>query len=213
METIWIIGSGKFGLRAAKGMTDQGKAQKITLVDQDKAALDRAKGFGCEIVAADGIDFLTRHLKANTGPDWIVPAVPVHLAWEWCLNVCTELERIKVPHGLDRQLPNFMEGENGDVYASHADFICPPNCSEPDANCTVTGLPRKQPMHELFKELSFETFSSLIIKSHQLGPGVGGYKPESLFTLKNDLKQARGAVLVGTACKCHGVISAGIVRF
>ena len=151
METIWIIGSGKFGIGAAKGMTDQSSARRITLVDQDEAALYRAKGFGCEIVAAEGIAFLTRHLKANTGPDWVVPAVPVHLAWEWCLN-------------------------------------------------------------ELFKKLSVETFSSLVIKSHQLGPGVGGYKPESLFALKNDLEQARGGVLVGTSCKCHGVISAGIVR-
>lgn len=210
MEDIWIIGAGAFGLRAAKLLTAQGSLYGVTLVDQDGAALDQAKDLGCSIEAGDGIDFLAEQLKSSGGPDWIVPAVPVHLAWEWCVRVCTGLDRRDAPPGLDRKLPNFMGGANGDVYASHADFICPPNCDEPNRICTATGHPRKQAMHEVLEGMVIDGYTSLVIQSHQLGPGLGGYRPASLFDLKDRLEKVRGPVLVGTACKCHGVISAGI---
>ncbi len=210
MENIWIIGAGAFGLRAAKLLTAQGNSHEITLVDQDRSALDQAKELGCDIEIGDGIGFLTAQLKPNNGPDWIVPAVPVHLAWEWCTRVSPGLNPMEIPPGLDRKLPNFMTGKNRDIYSSHADFICPPNCDEPDRNCTVTGLPRKQAMYELLAGLSCDRYTSLVIQSRQLGPGLGGYRPASLFSLKDRIEKARGPVLVGTACKCHGVVSAGI---
>lgn len=211
METIWIIGAGNFGLRAAKLLTAQGSHYGVTLVDQDRSALDQAKDLGCGIETGDGIDFLTTQLTPNDGPDWIVPAVPVHLAWEWCSRGCIGLSPMEAPSGLDRKLPNFMEGKNRDIYTSHADFICPPNCDEPDRTCTATGLPRKQAMYELLAGLSCDRYASLVIQSRQLGPGLGGYRPASLFTLKDRIEKARGPVLVGTACKCHGVVSTGIV--
>ncbi len=211
METIWIIGAGTFGLRAAKLLTDQGSRYGVTLVDQDRTALDRAKDLGCDIEMGDGIDFLRAQLTPNDGPDWIVPAVPVHLAWKWCTRVCPGLNPTEVPPGLDRKIPNFMKGNNGDIYTSHANFICPPNCNEPDRNCTATGLPRKQPMYEVLAGLSCDRYASLVIQSRQLGPGLGGYRSSSLFSLKHRIEKARGPVLVGTACKCHGVVSAGFV--
>jgi len=54
-------------------------------------------------------------------------------------------------------------------------------------------------------------FQSLVIQSHQLGPGIGGYRPAMLFELLERVKQAGSALLVSTACRCHGVVT-GMAR-
>ena len=50
------------------------------VVDQDKDSLVRARALGCRVENGNGVDFLAEQLKPGIGPDWIVPAVPVHLA-------------------------------------------------------------------------------------------------------------------------------------
>jgi hypothetical protein len=50
-----------------------------------------------------------------------------------------------------------------------------------------------------------------IIRSRQLAPGVGGFRTVDLLRLLKDLQrqEVRGRpFLIGTACRCHGVISA-----
>ena len=84
METVWIIGGGRFGLRAAKYLLKQDKAFQVVLVDRDQKKLDQARELNCMTELADGIAYLNIHLKSGNLPAWIVPALPVHLAWEWC---------------------------------------------------------------------------------------------------------------------------------
>ena len=104
-------------------------------------------------------------------------------------------------------LPNPLFGKSGDVYVSYADFLCPDNCPEPKDHCFVTGKPRGTFMFDRLSRLSFPGFSSLNIRSHQLAPGVGGYRPESLFALLEKVRQAENDLVVSTACRCHGVLT------
>ena len=112
-----------------------------------------------------------------------------------------------MPPELETAVPNPIRGPEGNLYVSHADFKCPADCDEPRDICTVTRQMRKQDMFELVGNLYFEQFSALNIRSHQLGPGIGGYRPEQLFHLIGNVKRAQGPILLSTACRCHGVIT------
>jgi hypothetical protein len=46
----------------------------------------------------------------------------------------------------------------------------------------------------------------MVVRSHQLAPGVGGYQPEALRRSLDAVSKARTAILYATACLCHGVI-------
>jgi hypothetical protein len=41
-----------------------------------------------------------------------------------------------------------------------------------------------------------------------LGPGLWRYRPARLFELLKQIEQAEGNLLVSTACRCHGVVTA-----
>jgi hypothetical protein len=209
METIWIMGAGRFGLRAATYLLKQHTAFDIVLVDRDRQKLDQAEGLDCITARKDGIVYLNTHLKSGNLPTWIVPALPVHLAWEWCRTQLGPklLDPLDISSEIDGLLPNPMHGPGGDIYVSHADFICPSNCNEPHDFCTVTREPRKQEMFDLLSQLRFENFSSQVIESCQLGPGIGGYRPEALFSLLEKIKTLKGPILLSTACRCHAVIT------
>jgi len=211
METIWIIGAGKFGFRAAKWLLKQEGQYSVTLVDQDKVSLDQARALGCRVEAGDGVEFLKTRLTRKSGPDWIVPAVPVHLSWEW-LRLRVEgnyLAPYPLPEKIEVHLPNCMHGAGHDIYVSHANFLCPLNCNEPDDRCTKTGEPRKPDMFRLLAEIEFPGITPFVIQSVQLGPGVGGYRPKVLFDLLDRIEAHRGPCFVATACRCHGVVSGG----
>ena len=150
-----------------------------------------------------------QHLNAAKPPDWIIPALPVHLAAEWFLVRMgpERLDRVTVPSKIESLLPNPIRGSDGNIYVSHADFRCPDDCAEPRDICTVTGEPRKRNMFEILSDIHLPSFKALVIRSHQLGAGIGGYRPKHHLTLLDKVDQARGQLLVGTACRCHGVIT------
>jgi len=70
-----------------------------------------------------------------------------------------------------------------------------------------TGKPRKRNMFELLGEIHFPPWESLVIRSHQLGPGIGGYRVRELYELADRIEKARGPILLGTACRCHGIVT------
>jgi len=209
MKTIWIIGVGKFGLHAYRKLAEASEDIHFVLVDPLQANLQLAKGPHCDLIKSDGIIYLQQNLHTTNQPDWIIPALPVHLAAEWCqarlgtLRYC----RCEIPSTVDALLPNPMRGQDHNIYTSHANFKCPGNCEEPDDFCSVTCKPRPKSMFTLLEELNIPNFRSKVIRSHQLGPGIGGYRPERLFMLLADIRQSRIPLLVSTACRCHGVIT------
>jgi hypothetical protein len=104
-------------------------------------------------------------------------------------------------------LSHARQGENGDMYVSHANLRCPEDCAEPWDICTITRAPRNQNMFDLLENVRLPPFKSLVIRSYQIMPGIGGYKPEQLSDLFSHLENIHGEILVSTACRCHGVIT------
>jgi len=209
MQLIWIIGLGRFGSIAFQRLSKSGKNRHFILVDPVVQNLQKFKGPNTTLRISDGVNFLNTHLSNRRKPDWIIPALPIHLAAEWILvHLRSErLKRISLPSTIETHTPNPIRGSNGDIYVSHADFRCPDNCDEPRDICTVTRKMRKQNMFELLGNLDIEPFKALNIRSHQLGPGIGGYRPEQLMALMENVEQARRPIILSTACRCHGVIT------
>lgn len=210
METIWIIGAGHFGKLAITRLTNT-KEVRLTVVDPVEKNLEGLQVPGVvTAIHEDGINFLNKRLTPEADVDWIIPSLPVHLAWEWCQRRLGKNNLIPVPSAkkeLIPLLPNAMEGASNDLYVSFADFICPDNCDEPSQYCTVTGLPRKQNLFDLLQEIHIPGFRSIVLQSQQLSPGIGGVTPEQLFTLLTDIQSAPGQLLISTACRCHGVVT------
>lgn len=209
MEEIWIIGVGQFGLIAFERLSKGRKKRHFVLVDPIEEHLLRCEGPNVTLEQADGVEFLERHLHIGSKPDWIIPALPVHLTAEWFLVRLgpERLRRITLPSEIEPLLPNPIRGSDGNIYVSHADFRCPDDCAEPRDTCTVTGEPRKRNMYEILGDIALPPFKPLAIRSHQLGPGIGGYRPKHLFAMLQKMEKVRGQLLVSTACRCHGVIT------
>jgi hypothetical protein len=207
---ILILGAGGFGRRAAATLARRHPEATLTLVDprpQRPEAILREER--CRLVRADGIAYLDARLSRPPLPDWIVPALPRHLAYEWLrlrLAGRGRLAPLALPEALRAQLPNPMRGPGGELYCSNADFICPADCPEPATICTHTGRPRPRTLHRHLAALRLPPLRSLVLRSLPLGPGVGGYRPADLFALLENAGAQPGALLIATACACHGVL-------
>ena len=210
MKIIWIIGAGRFGQLAVDRLSKLEKDAHLVLVDPEAQNLLKAETDRCTLERMDGVDFMLTHLSGpEDGPAWIIPAVPIHLAGEWCLGRMGHgrLEQLTLSPAMDKILPNPMRLSDKNIYVSHADFRCPGNCPEPKDLCTVTRERRKANMFDVLAKVDYQPFQSFVIRSHQLAPGVGGYRPDQLFTLLDQVRMHKGEMLVSTACRCHGVVS------
>jgi len=209
MKIVWIIGAGRFGSAAVIKLSKQHKDWRFVLVDKVRENLLKAKRSNTVLEHCDGIRFLNDCLEPGGQVSWIIPSLPVHLAWEWCQMKMgpDRLVRSPLSAGIDPLLPNPMHGANKDIYASNADFICPENCCEPEDICTVTKRPRKQDMFRRLETLQYKEYTPIVLRSRQLGPGIGGYSPAQLFSFLNKVKHHKGPLLLCTACRCHGVIT------
>ncbi|MEW5909085.1 MAG: potassium transporter [Thermodesulfobacteriota bacterium] len=210
---IWVIGCGKFGDRTVAHLLKESFGISITLVDSDQTRLLRWEG-KVETVHRDGVEFVAHRLDEGDSPDWIIPALPVHLAFYWIMKTVTEirLSPFALPKEIEGSLPNSVWGKDGEIYVSQADFMCPEECPEPPRNCTVTGKPRREDLFDSIKKMKFRDLEPLVIRSYQILPGSGGYTPEALFTARKAICKVRGNVMVTTACRCHGVIHGVSIR-
>ncbi len=209
MDKFWIIGGGKFGLRAAQELHKLDTTHQITIVEKQKAVCRQLDRLGFEAVCTDGIAYLERHLTRPHYPDWIIPAIPLHVAYEWIRAKMSPkyiIESVAVPQDVVSDLPNPIQGESGQFFISIADFKCPAGCLEPPEFCTYTNKPRPMILHEFLKTIQLKGFTSFVIQSHQLAPGVGGYTPDTLFQMLDRIQTTRSPVSLSTACSCHGII-------
>jgi len=135
MREYWIIGAGRFGRQALERLHERRPADRFVVVDRSRRALENIRFGGVETIRADGIDFLADRLGGQDRPDWIVPCLPRHLAFEWVRrrleNTC-RLELLPFPDSMRQALPHPFEGRGGALYLSYADFICPDDCPELD---------------------------------------------------------------------------------
>jgi hypothetical protein len=209
MREFWIIGGGKFGLRAAETISSTGAAADILIVEKDPQRCRTLKGGRFRVIEADGIEFLKNRLESPHQRQWIVAAAPIHVAYEWMrarLPDSTRVEPQALPDELAGLLPNAMCGTEGRWYASNADFICPADCTESGSVCSFTGRKRPRSMHAFIRGLNAPGVKILVVRSFQLAAGVGGLRPRDLFEALHQLQTSHPVFLLATACKCHAVL-------
>lgn len=211
MKTYWIIGGGQFGLNAAQKTRTQEPDAGILIVEKDLTICQQLEKLGFETICGEGIKYLTHNLINEDYPDWIIPAIPLHVAFEWIqgkLAKTYETEVISISDDLESQLPHPIRRDKGQLYVSNADFVCPDDCSEPEEICTYTGEPRPRILNSFLEKIHYNDFRSVVICSRQLFPGVGGYTPKALFQGLEIIEAEDRPVLLSTACYCHGVVHA-----
>jgi len=211
MKSIWILGAGKFGLKAAKKMRRKNFRTEITIIEKKSETCNQIEKLDFKTVCMDGIDYLDQNLKSLDYPDWLIPAIPVHAAYEWVrlkIKGSYILKTIPVPEEVTMSYPNVFKGKRCEIYMSIADFICPDNCPEHEDICTHTGKPRPFSLYKKLESTKHDNFRSVVVRSRQLASGVGGYSPGALFHALDAIKTSTIPVLFSTACRCHGVMHA-----
>ena len=209
-DAILIIGAGHFGGRAARLLSRELDAP-LYVVDRDEESLSLLDDLPVKRIEFDGILFLIKNYHLLNPSNTIVPAVPVHLAYEWVkgrLGHSHVIDRIEVPDEIKPFLPHTWDGSEGSLLVSYADFECPDDCPEPEY-CTVTGERRDNPLYALLSHVRLPDFETHVIRSHQLAPGLGGYKVSALTGLAEYLSEVEtGKRLLCTSCRCHGIVTA-----
>ncbi|MGZ3538860.1 MAG: NAD-binding protein [Thermodesulfobacteriota bacterium] len=210
MDGYLIIGCGHFGSRAAKKLFQRDSNSKIIVVDKSRKALQRVSRLPIQTVVCDGISYLNQFLSEGCEVNYIIPAVPFHLAFEFILSQLnsSRAKRRKLPPLSG--LPNPVLGKTSDLYTSFADFLCPEDCPEPAQYCFTTKKKRPKSLYQNLNDLQ-GAFESKVIRSQQLGPGIGRFRPKALWGLLEGIKKKRNSdrlILISTASRCHGVTSA-----
>jgi len=208
-----IIGCGHFGGRAVETLHRKDPHSKIIAVDKNEERIKNISHLPIETAICDGLLYLNKFLSEGRSANYIVPAVPFHLAFEFILSQLKPLgaRRKEVPPFSG--VPNPMRGKKSDLYTSFANFRCPEDCLEPAQYCTVTKERRSGPLYKILMDLG-GPFESKVIRSHQLGPGMGGFRYMDLLDLLQDLREIKTPgrlILISTASRCHGVTSAILV--
>jgi hypothetical protein len=210
-NAVLIVGAGHFGQRAVRILSGRSKGP-LYVVDKDRSQLDSVSDALVEPIVDDGVRFLVNNFSRLSPTTIIVPAVPVHLAFEWLTTYLSDsfrIKRIAVPEGIRPSLPHTWQTADGSLLVSYADFRCPDDCPEPADYCTVTGKKRGKPLFQLLREMEITNFGVHIIRSRQLAPGLGGYRVDILREMVSKItSQSIENWIVGTACKCHGTVSA-----
>ena len=210
MKKYLIIGCGHFGKRAAEQLLKKKPHPNIIAVDKNPEAIKKLSHLPIETVVEDGLPYLNQFLSEGRTVNYVIPSIPFHLAFEFILLRLKPFgaKRVKVPSLSG--LPNPEIGKTGDLYTSLADFLCPEDCPEPSRYCTVTGKKRERPLYDILKELK-GPFETRVIISRPLAVGVGGFPPEEMLAVLEDIKKQKGShdlFLISTASRCHGVTSA-----
>ncbi|MEJ5364782.1 MAG: hypothetical protein WHS86_06765 [Desulfosoma sp.] len=208
--TVWILGAGRFGRLAVERLFKGDEPTQGVIVDADPHRLrEIPKKEGLIMVRGDVFVFLSNHVLFDN--QWIIPAVPVHVALGWIvmeLGKRGTVHRMPVPHDVDALVPHPIRTPSGTLYASHAAFRCPDDCPEPEDFCTITKKPRPEKLYQTLQKMAIADYGTVVIQSRQLAPGVGGYTGEQLKEALSVILRSPGAYLVATSCSCHAVMDA-----
>ena len=206
-----ICGAGQFGSRASDFLAQDSK-NNLTIIDHDLKKLNQISQPSVIKIHTEVIDYLTRQQSSLNPDSIIIPAVPFHLAFIWLMAIIQEdykIHRLDMPLEIPSELPHPLKSSKHEIICSYADFICPADCPEPEDFCTITGKEREAPLFKLMAGLRPEGFQTGVLKSRQIGPGIGGYAFREILVLKERIAQGKVRKwLIGTACRCHGILSA-----
>lgn len=206
-----IFGGGKYGLEAAEYLMSEGKS--FVVIDSDENCLVKRvlklpgyrEGMNENSFIRGGIAELVK-LFFELQPEYVFPTAPIHVAGAFLME---QFGFDVWYEGVDLALSGIpmkvvLSAGRGSVAVSYnRDRDCIPRCRAPDV-CPVTGIKKPAPMYELVR---FAIPDGFVIESHYLRPGLGAIRGERLREMV-EWAESREKVLVATACRCHGVITA-----
>lgn len=210
MASYLILGAGRFGRLALTRLLARDRKAHFHLVDHRAEALAGLQKLGKTVATtvAEAVNFLEIHLKDKVTWDWLIPMVPVHVAYHWLRRkalTAPKWEPAKVPEALESLGATAIRGPEGELYLSRGRHLCPDDCVEPEV-CPVDGETREPPLYQQLAEFFLPGAKLLVVASLPLAPGVGGYAPARLLELAEAAPQLPVLTLVATACRCHGVV-------
>ncbi|MBI4800087.1 MAG: hypothetical protein HY794_15430 [Desulfarculus sp.] len=200
---VLILGGGRFGRLAAQRL-----GGRVLALAEVAPAPDLA-GLGVPVWPLEAVAAAQQALASPRSPAWLVPCVPVHFLVHWLLaSLAGQGARpLPVPPEVEPGLPMLGRGQEGQLFLSLTDTLCPDDCPEPASVCPKTGQPRGLPLYRRLMDLSLPGWGVAVLRSHQLAPGVGGLAASEMLALRQRLAGQGGRWLVATACRCHGVLS------
>jgi hypothetical protein len=208
MTQVFIVGFGKFGKLALPGVQRLWKKARIWIIDRDPRAFETGRppaGIG---VLADGPQFLSTYQQFLRDEDWIIPSLPIHLAWKWLdlnLKPIAYPKAVIPPVELGSGLPYAQPFGKG-LMVSYATFLCPDNCPAPLRFCTKTKEKRSAPLWKHLEDRKNPHGGLAVIESRQIAPGIGGFPFGELRRVLSLAQKTRPPLFLATACRCHGVI-------
>jgi hypothetical protein len=211
LRQVFIIGFGKFGkLALTLGPRLWGNARVWIIDSRPEPLIEQEPRLSAGIkVLADGAKFLSQFQEWIEDEDWIIPTLPVHLAWNWLglnINLPKGHRTVIPPKSLGIGLP-FHQVTEKSLLLSYADFLCPENCPAPRHSCFKTKEKRAVPLWKFIADQRCPKGTLEVIESRQIAPGVGGYAFKELRKIRDLARKAQPPFFVATACRCHGVIN------
>jgi hypothetical protein len=225
LGTVVIIGGGTYGTKALQKL--QRIAQRIVVVDHNQACkaglhVDQTLTtswpipIGTSLVVSDGASYLQKAFATGAHPDYIVTSAPgntlASLFNLWIKNRGFGIEpdpSLLEKVSLSREYIVTTDTHEALLIASYArGYFCSPACSE-GALCPISNEPREVSMHRIINE-SIHGCSKEIFLSSLLDLEVGAVMGKSILEAFERVDSLLGHGLklaVGTACKCHGIVS------
>jgi len=202
-----IVGGGTYGLLAARFCIEEGRPARV--IDPDPGC--RAARFLAEMpqlkieMIRGEIPEACRSFFADR-PARVFPTAPVHVAARMIAMSCRLQDCESSIGRFIAKVPEAVRGgqSGADAYFSfNPEGTCIPDCPSP-ACCPVTGEDRAVPLYTRLREWCPD---AVILESVQQAPGLGAIRGTDLAAAI-DRCRGRAEVFVGTACRCHGIVTA-----
>jgi len=194
-----VVGGGKFGLKAVEFLL---RSRRDFIVIDTNPECEVSKKLKVKVIKA-GAEKIAE-IAESISPEWIYPTAPLHVAAEALKNSFepwNEAIELIIPL-LPAEL--IVSAGRGTVVLSYnIDGVCIENCSSPKI-CPATGLERSRPIFEIIRSLCPE---AIVLISHQIAPGLGAIRGSEFIEAIRWAKR-KEKVFIGTACECHGVLTA-----
>jgi len=213
-----VVGGGRYGIEAAKYLERNSRSFIVLDTNPECAAvrelgLKSIKGIkeikrgreGGEYFLRGGIEILP-DLVLKLNPEYVFPTAPIHVAAEALRVKYGMMPWNEVVDCIAAGLPFRVivsAGRGSIVVSYNRDHDCLEKCSAPDV-CPVTKIRKPCPMHDLVK---FAWPNAVVLISQQLEPGLGAIAGKDFAELIKHAEK-KEKIVVATACKCHGVITA-----
>jgi len=224
-----IMGGGCYGTFYARQLlraADAGAiaSPEIIVVDHNQDAqisreINDARVTVQRVEWAEFFDDYFSTLAADAEDHIVPPPFTPHIALGWLLSALGRQGPRRWRLEPFRSLPPtpfVHQAPEGPLNASHADWLCPVHCIEPQT-CPHTRGPRDWDMADTARAFasSLNAAGQAVSQVHlfqclHLTHGVGTYPAASVVKAFADLSRAEGAqivrALVGTVSRCHGTM-------